>query len=111
MSAPPFAALQARLNRAVFARLSDVEAFITPHGALAAVAVVCIFHGAWAQPEGLAMAIASTSPALEMPTASVPPAWREAEVRIEAGEGAGSYTAVEHHPDGTGVSYLVLHKA
>lgn len=87
-----------------------VEAEITPNGALAPVAVTGIYHGSWLRTQGLAMDIGTAAPAIQLPSASVPCAWQEALVRILAGPGKGSYTAVEHHADGTGVSFLTLHK-
>lgn len=88
-----------------------VEAEITPNGALAPAIVSGIYHGAWLRTAGLAVDVATAAPALQLPTADVPCAWREASVRVLAGPGQGSYTAVEHHADGTGVSFLVLHEA
>lgn len=87
------------------------DARITPRGAVMPADVVGIFSNAYALVEASGMEIAGTAPNLKLPTADVPCSWRGASVCIASGPGAGSYTVAEHHPDGTGVSVLVLQQA
>lgn len=57
------------------------------------------------------MGMASSQPAIVLPTAQVPAEPVATSVVITAGEGTGSYTVAEHQPDGTGISRLVLEVA
>jgi hypothetical protein len=101
MPAAPFAALEARLNASVFARLANVVAQIE------AVQVAGIFSNGYAAGDVGALGMASTGTMLEVPTASVPrsPEGKSVVVRGRA------YVIAAHQPDGTGSSRLMLEAA
>lgn len=93
-----FAALEDRVNRAVFRHLANAEA------TLSGVGVSGIFEAAGTVSGVGALGMASTQPTFSLPTASV------------AGDPVGqplvhagvAYTVADHEPDGTGVSRLLL---
>ena len=97
----PFSAIEARINRAMFALLSDTEA--TLDGA----AVTGIFEDGYAHGSAGAIGMADTQPVFIVPTASI------------TGEAVGqllvansqTYIVGAHEPDGTGVSRLILERA
>lgn len=99
--AAPFAALEARVNRAVFARLSNAAT------TLAGLPVDGIFDKSYELASGGLAGMASTAPVFTLPTSAVPinPVGRALVISGVA------YTVVEHQPDGTGVSLLLLEKA
>lgn len=96
-----FAAIEARLNRAVFRHVSNADA------TLAGLAVTGIFDAAYQSAEVGLSGMASTQPGFTLASASVP-AGVTGLVLVHAGV---SYTVVEHQPDGTGVSVLLLERA
>lgn len=88
----------------------DLTVFLADFGetvTLNGVAVTAVFDADYASAGAGPLGLASTSPALTVPTASVPasPVGKPAVVR------GVSYTIAEHHPDGTGMSVLLLEKA
>lgn len=97
----PFAALETRLNAAVFARLANASA------TLAGVAVAAIFDNGYALGSVGALGMASSAPTLTLATASVP----ADPVGLAAVVGGVSYLVAAHEPDGTGVSRLLLESA
>jgi hypothetical protein len=99
--AAAFAALETRLNRAVFSRLANVDAVVN------SVAVPAIFDAAYAQGSVGAYGMASSQPVLTLATADVPATPVGAAVVV----GAASYLVAEHQPDGTGISRLLLEAA
>lgn len=103
--AAPFAALEARLNGAALSRLSNCS------GTLDGVAFEGIYDGPYRlAPLGEA-GIAVAEPTVTLLTSSVPASpWNKALV-VSAGSGVGSYAVKEHHPDGAGMSVLVLERA
>lgn len=101
MATAPFAALESRVNNAVFARLSNVAATVN------SVAVTGIFDNGYSAGNVGGMGIASTAPTLSIPTASVP----TNPVGMTVVVGSVSYTIAEHQPDGTGISALYLGRA
>ncbi len=111
MTLAPFAALEARLNSAVFSRLANVET------TLAGVTVRGIFDNAYALADVGGTGMSSTQPTLTLPTAQIPPVvldwfrlyaepFDPADLVMQLNGAA--YKAVAHEPDGTGVSLLLL---
>lgn len=90
-----------RLNQAVVSHLSTDEV-ITVGG----VAVTAIFDNDYSAGNVGGMGIASTQPALTLPTASVP----VNPVGLAAVVGSASYTIAEHQSGGTGMSTLYLER-
>lgn len=66
-----------------------------------------IFDNAYARGDIGALGMATTQPALRLPTAQVPASPRGKPVVV----GAQNFKIVDHEPDGTGVSVLFLEKA
>jgi len=99
--AAAFAALETRLNRAVFARLANVDAVIDFE------TVPAIFDSAYTLASVGPYGMASSQPMLTLATADVPatPVGKPAVVNDIA------YTIAAHEPDGTGVSRLLLEVA
>lgn len=93
-----FAALKARTNVAVMARLADVEATLN------GVAISAIFDNGYSLGSVGPMGMASTQPSLTLPTASVP----ANPVGLTVVVGGVSYLVACHEPDGTGISRLLL---
>lgn len=98
---PRFAALEARLNTAVFAHISNTAA------TLAGNAVVGIFDNGYALGSVGPFGMASTQPTLTLATANVPAA-PEGQAAVVNGV---AYVVATHEPDGTGVSRLLLELA
>lgn len=101
MAAASFAALEARLNAAVFARLSNTDAVVD------SIAVVGIFDTPHTLGDVGMIGMTSTQPVLTVRTADLPvePVGKTVVV------GAVSYLVAAHEPDGTGISRLVLESA
>ena len=99
MASAPFAALEARLNQAVFLRLANTMAVVDSVADIAA-----IFDNAYALGSVGPYGMASTQPVLTLRTQDVPadPVGKSAVV------GAITYLVAAHEPDGTGVSRLLL---
>lgn len=100
MSAP-FAALEARVNAAVFKRLSNASA------SLNGAAVSGMFDNAYELANVGITGMASSVPVFRLLTSSVP----AGVVGMPLTIGATAYTVVEHQPDGVGVSLLMLERA
>lgn len=86
--------------------VEDLTVFLADFGqdaTLAGASVRVIFEAAGTAQLGLGV----LDPAVQLPTASVPSAYRDAELVIP---GAGTYLVRDHVPDGTGWSTLVLTK-
>ena len=98
--AATFAARESRLNRAVFAHLSNTDATLN------SVCVTGIFDNGYNAAHLGGMGIASTQPTLTLSTADVPATPAGMSVVVS---GAG-YTIAEHQPDGTGISTLYLER-
>lgn len=101
MSAP-FLALEARVNHAVFARLANTQAVLAGGAPVSAIWDNGYTLGA----VGVA-GVATTSPTLTLPTASVP----AQPVGATAVVDGTAYLVAEHQPDGSGVSRLLLEAA
>lgn len=99
--ATKFAALEARLNMAVFTHISNTTA------TLAGVAVDGIFDNGYALGSVGPFGMASTQPTLTLATANVP-ASPEGQAAVVNGV---AYIVATHEPDGTGVSRLLLEKS
>ena len=96
-----FAALEARLNRAVLSHLSNVVATVN------ALPVTAIFDSSSAIGSVGPYGMATTAPQLTIATASVP----ASPVGLPVVANGVNYLIAEHMPDGTGISVLVLEKA
>ena len=98
----PFAALESRVNNAVFARLANTQAQLN-----GGAAVPVIFDDLYAMGAVGVSGISTSAPVLTVATANVPanPVGKTASVN------AVSYLIAEHQPDGTGVSRLLLEVA
>ena len=96
-----FAALESRLNTAVFAHLSNTTAIVS------GVEVAAIFDNDSTLGAVGPYGMASTQPVLTLATASVPvnPVGQAAVVN------GASYLVASHEPDGTGISRLLLEVA
>jgi len=93
----PFAALETRLNTAVFKQLSNVDA------TLAGLTVRGIFDAAY-ELQDMASGIMSSAPVLTLASADVPTNVVGASVVV----GAVTYKVIEAMPDGTGITMLRL---
>lgn len=94
----PFAALEARVNTAVFKRLSNADA------TLDGVPVQGMFEKAYALGEVGASGMASSQPIFTLATSAVP----ANPVGTALVVNSVTYTVAAHEPDGTGVSLLYL---
>lgn len=92
-----------------FFSTDNVGVSVATVGGVAGVGVH--FDNAYALGNVGLLGMASSQPAITLPTAQVPADPVSTSVVITAGEGAGSYTVAEHQPDGTGISRLVLEVA
>ena len=97
----PFEALQARLNRAVFARLASADATLN------GVAVSAIFDNAYTAQTVGAYGMASAQPTLTLQSAAA----GAAPQGLTAVVGGVSYQVTHHEPDGTGLTRLYLERA
>lgn len=98
--AAPFAALEIRLNKAVFSRLANVEID------LGAGLVPAIFDNAYALGNVGSMGAAGAQPILTLATTNVP----ANPVGTLAVVNGITYSVAAHEPDGTGVSTLYLER-
>lgn len=96
-----FAALEARVNNAVFSRLANVDATVN------GVAMSGIFDNGFALAQIASAGMAATQPTLVVPTSSLSADPVGQAVTV----GAASYLVGAHEPDGTGVSTLLLERA
>lgn len=92
-----FAALEARVNTAVFRHVSNANATLN------GVAVVGIFDNAHDE-QAIAMGLAGTVPMFTLDSADVP----TPVVGLALVVGATTYTVVDAMPDGTGITRLRL---
>lgn len=101
--ATPFAALESRCTAAVFKRLANAVGTFTASGAV----VDGIFDAAGTTAMVGDIGMASVAPVFTLPSASVPTSPVGASMTINS----VSYVVVQHLPDGTGVSTLVLERS
>lgn len=102
----PFAALEARVTRAVFARLANAAgSYLDAHGQLQSVSG--IFDAPGTQGALGAYGMASTQPSFSLPTVDVP----ADPVGLRLTLGACDYIVAAHEPDGAGQSRLMLEAA
>ena len=98
----PFALLEARTAAAAFRRLSNCAASIeTDHGD---VRVDALFASGYAAGQVGALGMASSQPALALPSAQVPPNPVGRRVVVDG----QAYLIAEARPDGTGQTLLLL---
>lgn len=103
---PPFAALEQRANTAVMASLSNATASIG-----GAAAIGCIFDNDYVLAEVGTSGMAATAPAITVPTSAVPATPIGVSVALTSAGGTSTWRIAEHHPDGTGLSVLLLERA
>jgi hypothetical protein len=101
MATAPFAALEARATNAVMSRLANVAAVLNGS------TVPAIFDNGYALASAGPLGMASSQPALDLPTASVP----ASPVGLPVTVSGANYTIGAHEPDGTGMSRLMLEAA
>lgn len=104
---PPFAALEQQVNTSVLAALSNALVRVGAGGDVQ----VGIFDNDYLRADIGAIGMAASGPAITVPTASLPAAVVGAPVVVEYQGATTAYTAAEHHPDGTGLSVLLLERA
>lgn len=97
MPAAPFAALEARVNAAVFARLANVVVVI------GGVQQAAIFDNGYVEPFG----VAGRAARLHVPSSAAANVQQGAAVVI----GSTQYVVASIEPDGTGVTTLGLERA
>lgn len=95
----PFAALETRVNRAIFSRLANVQ------GTVDGVSVSGIFENVFIDADGLG--VAGTAPMFTCQSADVPGVVKGDPAVMNA----INYTVVGIEPDGTGVTRLQLERA
>lgn len=95
----PFAALEARLNASAIKRMANARV------SLGGADVDVVFDNPSAVSGG-GLGMQTTAPTLEMLTAQVPADW-EGKTFVHNGT---TWAMVEHEPDGTGWSVLVLER-
>lgn len=98
--AAPFAALESRLNSAVLQRLSNAEATLS-----SGTVVPVIFDNGYAQ--GLGGMVETSQPSCQLASTDAATLAQGGTLAI----GAMSYRVAEIHPDGTGLTTLVLELA
>lgn len=104
----PFAALEARLNEAVFRRLSDTE------GTVGGVAVAGIFDDEYAVGDVGGVGMSSSQPMFLVPSAGLTGELVGQVVVVYQADGVtvrGQYTVAESRPDGRGSVELWLEDA
>ena len=110
----PFSALEQRLNASVFKRLSNAVATFA-----GGEQVLGIFDEPHLRADVGYMDAASTRPSFTLPTAAIPdgPSWRsffageDGPVDLRLQINGVDYRVIEHEPDGSGVSRLLLQRA
>ena len=108
----PFAPLQQRLNRAVMARLANASvAPVGPTGSLLALPVSAMFEAEYARADVGFASMASSSPAVTLPTTFVEQEIGDALIQVTQGDVVSCWRVAEHRPDGTGMSTLMLEAA
>ena len=95
--AAPFAALEARLNQAVFSRLSNAQA------TLAGGMVTGIFNAAYAQ-ESMGGFVAASEPTFTLASSAVPAIVAGAVLVVNG----VTYSVIEPMPSGDGITVLRL---
>jgi len=103
---PQFATAMQRVNDAVQANLSDVLVSIG-----GAPGIRGIFYQDYVVAEVGAAGMAASAPAVTVPTGDVPKAFSGVAVVIEGADGVTHWKIAEHHPDGAGMSVLLLERA
>lgn len=96
----PFAALETRVNSAVFNRLSNVECV------LSGITVSGIFDQAYDVAGAGLSGLSSSTPAFTLPTSAVP----ASPVGMALAVRGVNYAVAEHQPDGSGLSVLILER-
>ncbi len=99
--AAKFAALESRLNKAVFAHLANTDATVN------GVTKAAIFDAAYALGSVGQFGMSSSQPALTIATSDVP----ADPVGLPVMVNGASYLIAVHEPDGTGISRLLLDMA
>lgn len=106
MSPAPFAALEQRANAAVLDTLSN--ALVRLAGGHQ---VPAIFDQDYVVATVGDAGMAATAPAVTVPTSAVPRPFSGIAVEVTYLGAVTRWKAAEHHPDGTGLSVLLLERA
>lgn len=102
---PPFAAAMSRVNVAVMATLSNALASIGGGEQLPV-----LFDADYVVADVGIAGMAAAAPAITLPTASVPMPATGQTVTLTTGDGVSIWRSAEHHPDGAGLSVLLLER-
>ena len=106
LPADPFAAAERRVNDAVMRRISNALVSIA-----GAQPIGGIFDQEYVLAEVGATGMAATAPAVTVPTSAVPAAYEGVAVQVTSAGGATHWKIAEHHPDGAGLSVLLLERS
>lgn len=102
----PFAACEQRSNAAVMLRLANARISIN-----GATAIAGIFDNDYILAEAGATGLAASAPAVTVPTSAVPTVFSGVPLQVQGAGGTSLWKIAEHHPDGTGLSVLLLERA
>ena len=100
----PFAAAEQRANAAVMRRLANARVSIG-----GAQETPGIFDNAYVIAD-VGNGMAATAPAITVPTGAVPSSFSGTPVTVVSAGGTSYWTMAEHHPDGTGLSVVLLER-
>lgn len=103
---PPFAAAQSRVNEAVQARLANALASLA-----GGPAIPVLFEAEYQTADGGEFGLAASRPAITLPTAQVPSPATGVSLDLQTATGTSAWRIAEHHPDGTGLSTLLIERA
>lgn len=105
---PPFAACEQAANAAVIGALANALVRI---GGEAGKSITGIFDQEYVVADVSNPGMAASTPAVTVPTAAVPSPAIGLHVEISTATGTSQWRLVEHHPDGSGLSLLLLERA
>lgn len=106
MSVAAFATLEQQGNAAVMRSLANATARIS-----AGAPLPVIFDHEYVLAEVGETGMAATHPAIALPTGAVPSPATGLRVELMSNAGQSYWKTVEHHPDGTGLSVLLLERS
>lgn len=101
----PFAALERRVNDTVLTTLANAQASLGGGKAMPA-----IFDAAYILGDVGHTGMASCAPALTVATDMLPTPIVGQPVTVTTGTGTANWMVAEHHPDGAGLSVLLLER-
>ena len=101
-----FAAIEQQVNADVLGALANASISVAGGTPFAG-----IFDNDYVLAEVGSSGMAATAPAITVPTAAVPAPFTGAAVEVTYLGAVTRWRAAEHHPDGTGMSLLLLERA